>query len=178
MPKVLAALAALAALACVGFASSAHALNFDFYLSNVVGNVSGTVSGEVFGLTDNSTSAATDVVVTSYPGTLGLGATPIDEFGSAYTVTFNSFTVTAGQVTADAFQSISNLGVYLDFNVSTGYNELDNGGNGELVRNFGGFPGTTFVPFAAPEPVSTATLGSGLLGRGEASSLGLKAGAS
>src|ERR1022692_2400182 len=56
----------------------ASADDFVFSFTNTTGTVSGTVSGEIFGLTNNSTSAATELIITSAPTSLGLGgATPI-----------------------------------------------------------------------------------------------------
>jgi hypothetical protein len=80
-------------------ASSAHAPNYDFSMTNTVGNVDGTVLGEVFGLTDNATGTATGIVVTSYPGGLNIGAVPLDQFDGSHGITLNSFTATDGAAT-------------------------------------------------------------------------------
>src|ERR1700679_90346 len=92
---------ATAAVAVALATAPAHAgLNFDFSFGNVNGSIPGTVTGEIFGLTDNSTSAATDLVIDSYPVGLTLPAVPWDIFNAAgYSITANTFTVTGGVVT-------------------------------------------------------------------------------
>jgi hypothetical protein len=48
-------------------AGPASADDFSFSFTNDIGNVAGTVTGEILGLTDNSTGAATDVIIESFP---------------------------------------------------------------------------------------------------------------
>lgn len=159
--------------ALVGGTSSAHAgLNFDFSFTSTEGTVSGTVTGEIFGLTDNSTSAATDVVIDSYPAALSLPSTPWDIFNaSGYTLVNddNSFTVANGVVTGALFEiengNGNNGGFGLDnvANESYLYSDL----NIDVV-NGQGFSGITFTADSsatnAPEPASAALFLSGLFG--------------
>ena len=111
MRRFLTLIAAAVALAAP---LSAHALDFDFSFTNTSGNTAGTVTGEIFGLTDNATSAPTDVVITSYPAALtGLPAAPWDlytipgfEFGNHGTPFLaDNFTVSNGVIT-DALYSL------------------------------------------------------------------------
>jgi len=94
---------------------SAHAaLNFDFSFTGPLdqGGGTGTVTGEIFGLTDNATSAPTDVVIDSYPAAIGglppapwdLYAIPGFIFGENGTpLLANHFTVTNGVITDALF---------------------------------------------------------------------------
>jgi hypothetical protein len=163
-----------AVMVAIVVAQPAHAgLNFLFSFTNTIGTVPGKVTGEIFGLTNNATSAATDVVITSYPaGLTGVPPLPWDIFGAVgKTVNFNSFTVSSGQITAANFHEIANLGnAEVGLNAvfaSTAYNFLFSPGS-QTVTNDGGFLGATYTLVAAPEPASIALLLSGLLGIGTA----------
>lgn len=81
---------------------------FDFSFVVTGGDVgSGIVTGEIFGLTDNATSAATDIVITSMPGGGPdyVPAPPIDVFASLLSVNSNVFTVSDGEVTSGQFNA-------------------------------------------------------------------------
>jgi hypothetical protein len=152
------------ALTCalVGGTSAAHAgLNFDFSFTNQVGTVSGTVTGEVFGLTNNSTSAATDVVIDSYPTGLLLPAAPWDIFnGPGFFVIAKNFTVTNGVVVGGDFETV--LDDTLLIVGSIGESQLqDNNGDSVISVNFATF---TAAPVGTPEPASIALFLSGLFG--------------
>ena len=95
MKSKLAATAHVAGLVLLFGVTFAHADNFYFAFDNTIGNVTGTVTGEIFGLVNNSTSAATDVIINSAPTALGLPSVPFDMFG---TPNNNSFTETAGTI--------------------------------------------------------------------------------
>lgn len=161
------------ALTCalVGGTSSAHAgLNFDFSFTNTKGYDSGTVTGEIFGLTDNSTSAATDVVIDSYPTALLLPGTPWDIFnttGFTLVDNENSFTVADGVVTAADFYIQDGSVVFL-LNGYAAESALSDASGKNDVVNGRGFPGITFTAASsstnAPEPASIALLLSGLFG--------------
>ena len=148
-----------ASLLFVASATPARAtlLNFDFTLTNDVGyGVPGTVTGVVEGLSDNSTSAASDVIITSAPSALGnlLGATfPLDVSTAWSYNGSNSFTVVNGQVTnADFDQTtlpVNNPDGILQLNFYT-FSELSLDGNATRVANDGGFAGLSFTPVAAP----------------------------
>lgn len=163
--------------------------NFSFSFSNDPagpGNVSGTVTGEIFGLVNNSTSAATDIVINSYPAGLvqfGTYTTPIDVMAwSGGTIGENSFTESGGVITAGGFDIFGANGVndqlYIDsncgctmFGLGTGTNFLDIGSNDSYyVWNDDGIgsTGVTFSPagVGTPEPASLALLSLGLFGVG------------
>jgi hypothetical protein len=182
---------ALLGMLGVSLSSSAHADDFFFSFSNVTGNVPGTVSGEIFGLTNNATSAATDIVVQSFPAGLS-GAVPTAPFSvptwiasMGGTVFANSFTVTNDQITAasyDAQDANPNMGVFA-LNAGDVVNVLAGGGSfgcatpgpTVCVQNQSGFAGATYTFAPAPGPIPGAGLLSylalGLLGLG---SLGWK----
>jgi hypothetical protein len=109
MKSKLAATAHVAGLVLLFGVTFAHADNFYFAFDNTIGNVTGTVTGEIFGLVNNSTSAATDVIINSAPTALGLPSVPFDMFG---TPNNNSFTETAGTITNFVFASTDPSGVF------------------------------------------------------------------
>jgi hypothetical protein len=157
------------ALTCalVGSTSVAHAgLNFDFSFNDVIGNTGGTVTGEIFGLTDDTTNeAATDLVIYSYPAGQSLPSAPWDIFNApGYTVFFNDFTVSDGQITAAEFYVVNtDSGAGLQLNQGGGQNSLSDSIDAD-TRNSGGFAGATYTAVEAPEPTSIALFLSGLFG--------------
>jgi hypothetical protein len=162
MRKLLIAATAMAAL--VAAAPAYAGLDFYFSFINGNGNVSGTVTGEIFGLTDDTTSGATDVVIDSYPAGLSLPAVPWDIFNdSNYTNVGNGFTVSGGVITAAFFAE-------LDFADSSSFSLNDEGFNnvidlnGNAVENEGGFKGATYTAVPTPEPASIVLLLSGMFG--------------
>jgi hypothetical protein len=169
----------------------ARADNFFFSFSNVTGNVPGTVSGEIFGLTNNSTSAASDIVINSFPvGLTGLPAAPFSVFtaitNEGGTFFNNSFTETNGMVTAASFLALLVVngvtsGVAFDLNrPNVGQNAItgNNVPGGAFTGNNRGFAGATYS--AAPGPIPGAGLLSylalGLLGLGSMGWKRLRAG--
>ena len=132
------------------FSVPAWADDFLFSFTNTSGTVSGTVSGEIFGLTNNSTSAATEVIITSAPSSLGLGeATPI--IATLWNDPIhNSFTELSGNLTAVNF-SAKDLAVTGDFLTLSAGSSLT-GSTGSLISSstiFSQF--TPDPPPAAPE---------------------------
>jgi len=100
--RVRATLSVLALLLGAGTAN-AGTLNFDFSVTNTIGTVSGTFTGEIFGLTDNATSAATSVLIESFPaGMNSLDSPPIDAtlWDQQYQ---DSFVVSNGQIVDGGF---------------------------------------------------------------------------
>jgi hypothetical protein len=99
----------LAVIALIGLLPSrGHALTFDFSFTggcNVAGSPC-TVTGEIDGLKNNATSAATAVIIdtVSSPAFTVLSL-PFNTIcgSSACSVTPNTFTVTAGAITAESF---------------------------------------------------------------------------
>jgi hypothetical protein len=87
------------AVTAVAFAAPAHAMTFDFSITN--GTV--TVTGEIFGLASSGTSSPTDVVVDSVTSSYVIGTnSPITYPFS--TISFvesghDTFTVTDGEIT-------------------------------------------------------------------------------
>jgi PEP-CTERM motif len=153
---------------CLALAASgqAQALDFTFNVTNTLGNVSGSYSGIVYGLTDNATGPATDVVITSFPGSLNsvAGSAPIDFFGSSWTVRDNSFTVADGQITAGGFNSVYKLGegyAYLDLGSDDNALELDNNYYNAYIYTSSGIAPDHFNSYATPEPTTLALAGLG-----------------
>jgi len=106
----------MAVIALLGlFPSPGYALNFDFSFTggcNVGSGCPATVTGEIDGLSDNATSAATAVYIDSVSNAAFTLPSPLpfDTIcGSNCLVTLNSFTVTAGVLTAESFDASSNL---------------------------------------------------------------------
>ncbi|HWF00968.1 MAG TPA: PEP-CTERM sorting domain-containing protein [Caulobacteraceae bacterium] len=164
---------------CAALSSAAYADNFFFSFTSdgSFGNVDGTVTGQIFGLTDNATSAASDVEIYSYPA--GLNYLPGPSFSiAAYdaelgkAITVNSFTVTDGQITGAAFQL---TGGWFDLNVDVGgtYYTALTAPDGTPQQNVGGQVGNTEttnlggITFtAAPEPAAWAIMLTGMFGVG------------
>jgi hypothetical protein len=84
----------------------AHADNFYFSFDNTTGDVAGMVTGEIFGLVDNSTSSATDVMITSAPTAIGLPTTPYDIFPLSISLPLhNTFTVSSHTILSMDFNA-------------------------------------------------------------------------
>ena len=155
-------------------ASPAHALDFNFSFSNVTGNADGTVTGEIFGLTNNATSAASDIVIDSAPAGWVLPAIPFSVFSHAGDwsggyIDENSFTVSNGVLTDANFQI---YGGYFDLNYDNTYNEFGDlrvitgvvPPTGPYIQNTDGFGGVTYT--AVPEPSTWAMMGLGFASLG------------
>jgi hypothetical protein len=89
------------ALLLLSFTPTAgNALTFFFsFTDTTVGHITGTVTGEIDGLVDNSTSAATAVIIDSAPSAYGL-STP---FSLPLPTVPNSFVVSNGIITNQNF---------------------------------------------------------------------------
>jgi hypothetical protein len=107
-------LLAAAALAVTTFpVTPSRAVTVDFSFSNTISTqpgfvaVPGTVTGEIEGLTDNATSAASAVIVESFPSVFSnFFSLPLDVFGHAANIAENSFTLSNGVVTSAFFLAV------------------------------------------------------------------------
>lgn len=121
-------------LAAVGFVATLSVqaestLNFDFSFSDA----NGTIAGEIYGLSDNSTSAASQVVITSFPDDINAIVTaPVVASDWTY-IDENSFTVTDGEITGGGFYAHEG-GTGNAASLSQGYQLFIDG-------NYGGAPG-------------------------------------
>jgi hypothetical protein len=168
-------LAGAATFVLLGGAPAKADLTFSFTVTNTQGDVPGTFTGEIFGLTNNTTSAATHVVIDSFPSGLNsLVSPPIDAttWDQQYQ---NSFTVSNDQITDGGFwaqQTINGIGqgYQLYLNGEDGFNFLNlDGTNFNYVWGDDGFAAANFtlVSSTVPEPGSLAMfLGLGLTGVG------------
>ena len=155
MKKLLIAVAVTAMQ--VSVATASPLLNFDF--TSMSPNVPGTVTGEIFGLMDNqSSTAAQDVKIFSYPSGLGLSlVTPFDIFTDpSSTITDNTFQTSGGHIlSADFFASSSQYSFFL-FNIT----------NGGLLQNPGPpilkAVGTPSFPPAVPLPAALPLFATGV----------------
>jgi len=125
------------AAAVLASTAPAQALDFTFSFSNSNGTVPGTVTGVIKGLQANTTSAATEIDLTSYPtggsvsATTGLGINPNSSGnliysstggGWASTTSTNSFTVnSSNQVTNAIFYIEGAFGTNTSGATNTGY---------------------------------------------------------
>ncbi len=163
----------LAALVCFTGIDSAKALDFNFSFDDTFGNTSGTVEGTIQGLNDNSTGAASAVLITSFPvgGSFDIGNNAV----LWDTVAANLFTVTNGAITAASFEaSATGSDDIFCLSPSTGnfcpnsFNALTLDNSSTFVRNDDGFGGATYsaatpVPFET-EPTLGILLAAGLFG--------------
>jgi hypothetical protein len=158
----------VSAAAVMALSPSANAMNFDFSFSNdpLYGNVTGTVTGEIFGLTNNSTSYATNVVIDSYPaGIAGLPAAPFNV--PDYAASLGQFIVDYGFTVTNGVLTGANYQIYGgNFDLASGaYNALVSPNDQFRVQNQSGFAGVTFSA-ATPLPSTWLMLLSGFIGLG------------
>lgn len=151
----------------------ARALTFDFSFTDTIGDVSGTVTGQIVGLSNNSTGPATALYIDSAPAGLDLSiTTTFDVLSSTNTVDLNSFTVSGGQVTAGAFQSLYKSGSSADFSLSLFYDCTDcsPSTSGQLVNEPGDSLAvqneTTLSISPTPLPAALPLFGTGLFALG------------
>jgi hypothetical protein len=147
-------------------AGPASADDFSFSFTNDIGNVVGTVTGEILGLTDNSTGAATDVIIESFPSALSADlnssyTAPIDLFAFPwFSTASDTFTETDGEITA------------ADFGVDDGDYDFVTLGTG---CNYGTFCGNGFGNWGSDNATEGSTISFSQLGSStpEPSTLGL-----
>jgi hypothetical protein len=137
--------------------SSSAADKFLFSFGNALGDIPGTVTGEIFGLTNNATSAATNVVIRSYPTELqGLPAAPFS-IPRHFAIRANQFTVSNDVITnATYLAEIACPSALAIFSLNfTGLNTLRYNNN-TIVNN--GLAGVTYMLAAAPRPIRRSGL--------------------
>jgi hypothetical protein len=154
----------------------AHALSFNFSFTNdlpIGHNVQGTVTGQIDGLVDNTSSAATHVIVDSYPAAVPLGiAAPFDAISSGI-VTANLFTVSSGAIQTVAFQSQAQIATpnnfFLHLETPSAPPGLCTSPPGSVLCDFRLSPNDITAPFVASTfaiftPVPGPIVGAGLPG--------------
>jgi hypothetical protein len=157
----------LGLLAVVGILSLSpspgHALTFDFSFTggcNVAGSPC-TVTGEIDGLTNGTNVAATAVIIdtVSSPAFTLPSPLPFNTFcGSNCLVTSNSFTVTAGVITAYDFDVTGTTTLWsLSLGVlAANEDTFSNGTGGSQINVLS--QGTTFTPVGTPTTPLPAAL--------------------
>jgi hypothetical protein len=154
--------------ATFSISANAQLLNFDFKFSSDnsgLGNTPGTVTGEIFGLQNNTTSAPSEVIITSAPTAFATAAftTPIVLRVSTALTVEGDFKVSDGSIQSgsfliDTFYQGSNGTNETDSNIT--FNEPQNFLRvGSLTtENDLGFAGVTYTLVEAPEPSEYALL--------------------
>jgi hypothetical protein len=135
-----AVLMAVATMSLLGASAMADDFTFSFT------DATGTVTGEIFGLQNNATGSATEVLITSYPASLGsiqdLIATDWDVVDNDFTET-NGVLLGAGFVAEDTHDPLEPTLI-----LEGGANLYTNDGT------VGPITAITFAPAPVPEPFS------------------------
>lgn len=170
--KKLSMAAAGAAVIALGTVGTAQAATFNFSFSNVSGAVNGNVGGTIQLPDGDGTFAATSVVITSLPGSLGLTA-PVNALANGSPQ--NVFSVVGGQINlaGTQFVGLINGGTALALNttiVSVGtfldaLNGANLGATGVQDIDSSTLTFTSASAAAVPEPASViGILGLGVFG--------------
>jgi hypothetical protein len=164
---------AVGVLTCATSPTSAVTIDFSFsntFVSNggAATAVPGTVTGEIVGLTDNATSAASAVIIESFPSGLNFPFNaPFDALANAKLIQFNSFTLSNGVLTSAAFLGADAL--VFDFCIELAQTQCS---PHSFFANFGSLPtigtvlltGTDDSPVFTLAPVPGPIAGAGLPG--------------
>jgi len=137
------AIFALAIAGIVLLGPTARADNFSFSFTNTLGSVPGTVTGEILGLTNNSTSAATQVIIESFPSALNPSFSPPIDATLWAEQDENSFDEEAGVIVSGGFQAVEPAFGISALNIdatAVGYNSLYLGFTVLWTRAFGAPP--------------------------------------
>jgi hypothetical protein len=143
-------------------------LNFTFSVTGIDNGggsiIGGTFTGEVFGLTVNSTSSASSVVIQSIPAGMNNLVSPPINATLWGTQEYNSFTVSGGQIVGGGFWAEQTINgnsqgyqLYLNAPPSVGNNFLNlDGTDSTYVWGADGLAAANFVPAVSsvPEPAS------------------------
>ncbi len=156
-PLALAAAAVAIALIAAGQPAFADPLDFDFTFTGDKVDP-GTVTGEIEGLTNNGTSAATAVFITSATIPIPSPISPTYNLVQNVLGGTNSFTVTNGVVTAVNFAAGNDSTYGLSLGTNSGV--FVNHSTVQVIANVNSLSGITFTP--VPEPSALALLGTGL----------------
>ncbi|MSU34429.1 MAG: hypothetical protein EXS36_04845 [Pedosphaera sp.] len=151
-------------------------LIFEYSLTDKIGSgfgsVAGTVTGKIYGLSDNSTGAASQVTIETYPAGLGSIFAPGSIDATAWTLQGeNSFTVVAGLVTDGSFSANQGdplTGDFVQLSINDGpYNfVIIRGVLALYLEGNDGFDAANIVSAssAVREPTSLRLVGLGALG--------------
>jgi len=141
-------------------AAQAGPLDFTFSFSDIF-TFGRAITGEIFGVTEGTTSSATNVIVTGYSANLVPPSPPQTIFSN---IDFNTFTVSAtDEITGVEFRATDpTFTLQLELNVGV-FNEFLNIKTDTVTGNDLGLPGITFTLVQpTPEPSSVTILGTGL----------------
>ncbi|HUK52608.1 MAG TPA: hypothetical protein VL099_04890 [Candidatus Binatia bacterium] len=151
----------LLGLLCLMLPQTARADNFTFSFTGTYG----TVTGEIFGLTNNTTGAATDVTITSFPGIflsdpLLAGSAVTDLFSGQWNILENTFTESSGAINSYVFtcNDINGTTFILSIGYQAGILEIAYG-----ATDVGPVSFVPSSPVAAPEPASFGLMLFGLM---------------
>jgi len=163
--KSMTAIFALAISAIVFLGPTAKADDFSFSFTNTLGTVPGAVTGEILGLTNNSTSAATQVIIETFPPALNAPFSPPLDATLWSDQLENSFTEEAGVIVSGGFQAQTTfdvLGIATLSIDASGFNGLSFChcvvGVSPYVEGDPGLAAANIQPLSSPVPEPTSVI--------------------